>query len=636
MKSLSNTHALLTFALLLMTGCKTASAMQPPTHVASTDVTVSDSHAPLTAVEIATTVQAVKNVTGVPPDGRFPLIALRDPVKPGDEGAGSPPGDARQADVQVYSPSRNQTFEAIVALPRGQIVTWTERRGVQPSLMVSEYERYEAIVKADTRFQAALQRRGITNVSEVFIEGWAAGVPPPGTPAGDRLMRGVCYMKDANYYARPIEGLIPTVDMTTGTLVELMDTGVVPVAPHGGEFAAHPVQSPLPGGRNVHIHGHSVDWKQWRFDFAMHPRDGLVLSNIAFGNGLKKRSILARASVSETVVPYGDPSAAWAWRCAFDEGEYGLGRNSSSVEHDVPAEAVLIDTVFANELGTPIVAKDRIAIYERDGGTVWRHASLDRVQAQRATELLILFVATIGNYDYTFTWIFGEDGTLTADVAASGVMLPKGRDPAAPPHAAHPDGHTVSPTIIAPHHQHFFNFRLDFDIDGTKNSVSEIDTVAQSNAMVMQETQLKTERDAQRDLNLSTSRKWKVYNPTRVNDLGEAPGFIIAPMDNAQPIVGPESIARKRAGFIDHALWVTRYHPNELYAAGDYPNQSEGGDGLTRWVKDDEDLDGQDVVVWYTLGLTHVPRPEEWPVMPAAHTGFKLLPAGFFSQNPLL
>ena len=34
--------------------------------------------------------------------------------------------------------------------------------------------------------------------------------------------------------------------------------------------------------------------------------------------------------------------------------------------------------------------------------------------------------------------------------------------------------------------------------------------------------------------------------------------------------------------------------------------------------------------------VTHVPRPEEWPVMPASHHGFRLLPAGFFAANPAL
>ena len=70
-----------------------------------------------------------------------------------------------------------------------------------------------------------------------------------------------------------------------------------------------------------------------------------------------------------------------------------------------------------------------------------------------------------------------------------------------------------------------------------------------------------------------------------------------------------------------------------MSAAGTYPNQSSGGDGLPGWAADDSSLVGQDVVVWYTLGITHIPRPEEWPVMPVTHVGFKMIPGGFFTQE---
>jgi len=42
------------------------------------------------------------------------------------------------------------------------------------------------------------------------------------------------------------------------------------------------------------------------------------------------------------------------------------------------------------------------------------------------------------------------------------------------------------------------------------------------------------------------------------------------------------------------------------------------------------------VVLWHTFGITHVPRPEDWPVMPVEHCGFLLSPAGFFDRNPAL
>jgi primary-amine oxidase len=100
------------------------------------------------------------------------------------------------------------------------------------------------------------------------------------------------------------------------------------------------------------------------------------------------------------------------------------------------------------------------------------------------------------------------------------------------------------------------------------------------------------------------------------------------------PYLQPSSNIRQRAAFIDHPFWATQYHASEMHAAGDYPNQSSPGDGLPRWTAPNRPLEGRDVVVWYTFGVTHVPRPEDWPVMTSHKTGFKLLPVSFFARNP--
>ena len=77
----------------------------------------------------------------------------------------------------------------------------------------------------------------------------------------------------------------------------------------------------------------------------------------------------------------------------------------------------------------------------------------------------------------------------------------------------------------------------------------------------------------------------------------------------------------KRAGFIREHLWVTPYRPDERYAAGEYPNLHPGGAGLPEWTSADRPIDGEDVVVWYTFGHHHVPRPEDWPIMPVTTAG---------------
>jgi primary-amine oxidase len=98
----------------------------------------------------------------------------------------------------------------------------------------------------------------------------------------------------------------------------------------------------------------------------------------------------------------------------------------------------------------------------------------------------------------------------------------------------------------------------------------------------------------------------------------------------------PESSVGKRAGFARHNLWVTPYAPEERRAAGEYPNQHDGGDGLPRWTASDRARVEPHVVGWFSLGVTHMVRPEDWPVMPVEYTGFLLSPVGFFDQNPAL
>ena len=80
----------------------------------------------------------------------------------------------------------------------------------------------------------------------------------------------------------------------------------------------------------------------------------------------------------------------------------------------------------------------------------------------------------------------------------------------------------------------------------------------------------------------------------------------------------------RRAGFLGRHLWVTPYRPDEKYAAGDYPNQRAEGDGLPQWTEADRPIADTDLVVWYTFGHTHIPRPEDWPVMPVHRIGFML------------
>jgi primary-amine oxidase len=186
--------------------------------------------------------------------------------------------------------------------------------------------------------------------------------------------------------------------------------------------------------------------------------------------------------------------------------------------------------------------------------------------------------------------------------------------------------------------------RLDMMVDGPENSVVEVNGEPLpwrpdnplGNAWVPRETLLARESEAQRLMEPKTGRYWKIINPTSQNALGMPVAYKLVPAGNAWPFFHEGSPQWQRGGFARKHLWVTAYDAAERYAAGDYPNQQAGGDGLPRYVQQDRSLERTDVVVWYTFASTHVVRPEDWPVMPVEVVGFSLKPVGFFDGNPAL
>jgi primary-amine oxidase len=613
---------------------------------------------PLSATEIEAAARIFRGASQFPGDGLFSTIVLDEPPK--SEVLAFKPGSpiARKAFAIVIDRRGNRTFEAIADLSGSRLVSWNEVPG-QPPVLAGEFDELSRIVKANPEWQAAMKKRGITDFTTVQVDGWAVGEVASSQPAA-RLMRGVTYLVDGqtNFYGRPIEGVIALVNMNTGSVVELVDTGVVTVPPPSQELderatgtrtAPKRLAIAQPDGPSFTINGHEIRWQKWRFRYTMHPREGLILHTVGYEDGDRVRPILYRASLSEMVVPYGDSDKNWRWRAAFDVGEYNIGRSAGSLERnlDAPENATMLDATFANDAGQPETLSNAVAIYERDGGVLWKHYDMysKKNESRRARQLVASSITTIGNYDYGMNWVFHQDGTLEVDAALTGIMLAKGvKEMTAAGHKGYASGHLVSANVVAPHHQHFFNFRLDLDVDGPANSVHEMNTRAGAagtsnpsrNQMIMEETALGTETKAPRRMDMPAARHWLVVNTAERNALGHHPSYILVPGANSLPYAAPTSSVRKRAAFITNHFWATRYKADEQFAAGAYPNQSAGGDGLARWIADDESLVNQDVVVWYTMGLTHIPRPEEWPIMNTTHVGFRLIPGGFFTRNPAL
>ena len=611
----------------------------------------------LTAGEIEMAAEVVRADGRLTDAARFAYFGLEEPAK--DVVAGFAAGDPveRRVRVVIVPGPAADVVEVIVDVGNRAVHSWREVPGMRPAMLFEESFIAIAALNESPEWQAALARRGITDQSKVQIDPWPPGSFGLAIEDSRRISRCLAYYRETdtdNGYARPIEGLVGFVDIGRGEVLEVADHGVVSLPPERGGYLRDdvgpvrddlkPIEISQPEGPSFTVDGNLVRWQRWSLRVSMDPYEGLVLHTIGYQDDGRVRPILHRASVSEMVVPYGHTGPMHNWKNAFDAGEWGLGRMANSLKLGCDCLGVIhyLDVTFGNERGEPYTIENAICIHEEDYGVLWKHVDLHggTTEVRRQRRLVISSIATVGNYEYGFYWYFYLDGSMQLEVKLTGVMSTMA--------VADGDGvgnaEIVAPQLAAPYHQHLFNVRLDFDVDGRANTVYEIDSVPEpagpdnplTNAFTTEATPFATEKQAQRVVDPARSRVWKIVNPEAHNRLGEPVGYKLVPASTPTLLASPESSVGRRAAFATRNLWVTPYRADERRAAGDYPNQHGGGDGLPRWTAADRSVADTDVVVWHTFGVTHIPRPEDWPVMPVESTGFLLAPVGFFDRNPAL
>jgi primary-amine oxidase len=348
-------------------------------------------------------------------------------------------------------------------------------------------------------------------------------------------------------------------------------------------------------------------------------------------------------SFAEMVVPYRDPTPDHARRTAYDIGEWGLGFMTTSLELgcDCLGEITYVDAVVHDSAGEPQTIRNAVCIHEEDNAVLWKHVD-ERAGAEvrRSRRLVISCHVTVANYEYLVYWRFYQDGNIECEVRATGIMVTTPFAGDEPP----PYGPVVDTQTYAPIHQHFLTARLDMDVDGPDNTVVMTETVQppigpdnpDGLALTQRTVPLRTESEGKQDYDWSTQRTWKITNPNRRNKVGTAVAYKLVPGGAIPPMLDPASPVFRRAQLLAHTLWVTRFSPDERWPSGEFVNQSAEDEGLPVWTAADRPIDNTDVVLWYTFGIHHVPRVEEWPVMPVDVVSFWLKPSGFFDHNPAL
>ena len=618
--------------------------------------------APLTADEINLMRHVLTDAGLVSEHTRYSYVMLREPAK-NDVLAyerGETPLPRREIGALLTDLLTSVVVETVTCLSTRTVVLQrvvdTSREGWGP-LLDEDFPRAMEIVKADPTWLAALARRGVTDPGHV----WAA----PATPGyfgyadevGRRVYRVIAFYRENAgdlFWSNPIPGLVAHVDIDTGEVLRVVEGDATEIPAESGNYFDPAVRGPerttlkpisvtQPEGPSFTFEDDVLAWENWKVRVGFNGREALTLHQISFTDGPTVRPIVYRASVSEMVVNYGDPEPTQAWINYFDAGEFQFGRlaNSLKLGCDCVGEILYLDAVVVDDFGNPQTIPQAICIHEEDAGILWKHNDpfAGTADTRRNRRLVISTFLTVGNYDYGFYWYLYLDGAIELETKATGIVFmvgvgEQGNEFTTP----------MASKLGAPVHQHHFGVRLDMTVDGTLNNVDE-EQVARipvsnanpwGNAFGRTRTRLMTENQAKRTADMNQGTVWRVSSAERVNRFGEPTAYVLHPEGKPVLLAADDSFIRPRAEFAAHHLWVTQYERDELWAAGYTVNQHPGGAGLPDYVRGDRDLDAQDLVLWHTFGLTHFPRPEDWPVMPVDTAGFVLKPDGFFDRNPTL
>lgn len=624
---------------------------------------------PLTEDEIKSTLDVLKASGQFKPGHRFTEITLKAPPK--DQVwayalDGKPVQASRQATFVILD--GRKLIEGTVDLTSKKLIQWQPVEGAHGMVLVDDFETVQKAIVSSPEFIKAIELRGITDVSKVISTPLTVGYfdGKDGLKQEQRLLKVVSYLDvgDNNYWAHPIENLVAVVDLEQKKVVKIEDAGVIPVPmkPTSYDVSDRKTVKPYkpllitePEGKNYTITGNTLNWRNWEFHIGLNSRTGLTLSTVTYNDKGTKRKVMYEGTLGGMIVPYGDPDVGWYFKAYLDSGEYGMGTLTSPIEpgKDAPMNAVLLDATIADYTGAPMKIPNAIAVFERYAGPEYKHQEMGKpnVSAERR-ELVVRWISTVGNYDYIFDWVFAENGTIGINAGATGIEAVKGvksrtmRDATAKEDTKY--GTLIDHNIVGTTHQHIYNFRLDLDVDGEENTLTEIDNVVLPNTAggprtsTMQTVERTVETEKQAAQKFDPAHIRLLSNTGKTNKVGNPVSYQLIPYaGGTHPVAkganfAPDEWIYNRLNFMDKQIWVTRYNPEERFPEGKYPNRSNKDTGLGQFSADNQSIVNTDNVVWLTTGTTHVARAEEWPIMPTEWVNVLLKPWNFFDETPTL
>ena len=270
-----------------------------------------------------------------------------------------------------------------------------------------------------------------------------------------------------------------------------------------------------------------------------------------------------------------------------------------------------------------------------------RHSDEQYYHATKNIAFLLRSVSTVSNYDYQTTYEFYYDGSIQVLVRASGYIQASNNVNTTD---AWDYGFHIRNHLSGSMHDHVLNFKADLDIKGTKNSLFKTEFVPHSqvypwskgkviNTMKADRSFIENEDEGKINWAPNSAASYAVVNKDEKNEFGEYPGFKIYPSTGSSIHLTVQNSSQ----FPDSVNWAT--HP--LYALQRKDTEPTSAhpafDSIIDFNKyfDGDSLDQEDIVLYFNLGMHHMPDTHDLPVtvFQAAQSGITLRPQNYLRQD---
>ncbi|KAJ6118214.1 membrane copper amine oxidase [Penicillium samsonianum] len=417
------------------------------------------------------------------------------------------------------------------------------------------------------------------------------------------------------------------------------------------EFSSHVYEREKPAPIMIHAggpryqldrHAQYVSWMGFTFYWSFAQATGITLFDVRFQGD----RILYELGLQEAMAQYAgsDPLQG---AVAYLDSFFGMGRAMFELVpgYDCPAYADFMDTIIYDAERTQRRQKT-ICLFEYTADyPLQRHSTSFYVSISRNNYLVLRTTAVVGNYDYTVDYVFYLDGSIEIKVRASGYI----QGAYLVPGETQEYGFRVHDQFSTSMHDHVINFKADFDIIGSQNTLIKVDIEPKTKSYPWSEgeglhtmglSSIPISKECGFNWPSNSQSMYIVTNNHSQNKWGETRGYRIMPgsgMGTPAHLAfeGSRSLGRA-AMWATKDLWVTKQKDDEVRSAS--PRNAFNTDqpmvDFSQYL-DDEEIEQEDLVIWFNLGNHHVPHSGDIPntLQHTSSSSVMLVPFNFHDRD---